>query len=75
MTNLLLGANDKFSIKYSKVFKARKAAKIRNQYNQVRPLTQNTTWVVTKTQLNITNKGQEVSPFHEDDYKAALSRH
>ena len=35
--------------------RVRKTAKIRNQYNQVPPLTQDTTWEVTKSQLDITN--------------------
>ena len=43
--------------------KIRKAEKIRNRYNQVPQLTQDTTWESDKNQLNITNKSQEVSPF------------
>ena len=39
----------------------RKVAKIRNQYNQVPHLTQDTTWKVTKIQLNITNKRSAIS--------------
>ena len=42
----------------------RKTAKIRNQYNQVPHLTQDTTWESDKSQLDITNKTQEVSPFN-----------
>ena len=53
--------------------KVRKAAKIRNRYNQVPHLTQDTTWEVTKTQLNTTNKSQEVSPFPAADHKAAMN--
>ena len=30
---------------------------------------------VTKTQLNITNESQEVSPFSAGDHKAAMNRH
>ena len=30
---------------------------------------------VTKTQLNITNKSQEVSPFPAGDHKVAMNRH
>ena len=38
-------------------------------YNQVPHLTQNTTWESdTKTQLNITNTSQEVSPSPAGDY-------
>ena len=40
-----------------------KGAKIRNRYNQVPYLTQDTTWGSDKTQLNTTNESQEVSPF------------
>ena len=43
---------------YASMMKVRKVAKIRNQYNQVPHLTQDTTWKVTKTQLSITNKSQ-----------------
>ena len=54
--------------------KVRKSAQNRNRYNQVPHLT----WIphrkVTKTQLNITHKCQEVSPFPAADYKAAMNR-
>ena len=53
-------------------FKVRKAAKIRNRYNQVPHLTQGTIWESDKTQLNITHKSQEVSPFPAGDHKAAI---
>ena len=45
------------------VIKVRKVAKIMNRYNQVPQLAQDTTWKSDKTQLNITNKSQKVSPF------------
>ena len=45
----------------------RKAAKIRNQYNRVPHLTQDTTWE--------SDKNQEVSPFQAGDHKAAMNRH
>ena len=54
--------------------KVRKAAKIRNRYNQVPHLTQVTTWESDKVQLNITNKSQEVSSFLAGDHKAAMNR-
>ena len=38
------------------ICKVSKEAKIRNQYNQVAHLTQDTTWESDKTQLNITHK-------------------
>ena len=51
--------------------KVGKMAKIRNRYNQVTHLTQDTTWVRNKNAINITNKSQEVSPFPAGDHKAA----
>ena len=50
----------------------RKAAKMRNRYNEFSHLTQDTTWASDKkTQLNITNEKQEVSRFPAGDHKAA----
>ena len=43
------------------VFKVSKGAKIRNQYNQVPHLTQDTNGKVTNSQLYTTNESQEVS--------------
>ena len=55
--------------------KVRMGAKIRNHYNQVTHLTQDTTsGKVTKTQLNFTNESKEVSPFPAGDHKAAMNR-
>ena len=51
-----------------------KAAKFRSRYNQVPNLTQDTKWESDKTQLNITNKCQEISPFSAGDHKAAMNR-
>ena len=45
------------------VIKVSKAAKIRNQYNQVPHLTQGTNGKVTYSQPDTTNESQEVSPF------------
>ena len=56
------------------VFHVSKMAKIRNQYNQVAHLTQDTTWEMTKSQLDISNKSQEVSPFQAGDHKASINR-
>ena len=50
--------------------KVRKGAKTRNRYNQLSHLTKDTNGKVTKTQPNITNKSQEVSPFPAGDHKA-----
>ena len=49
-------------------------AKIRNQYNQVPHLTQDTNGKVTNSQLDITNESQEISPFPAGDHKATINR-
>ena len=54
--------------------KESKGAKIRNRYNQVPHLTQDTNGKVTKSQLDTTNVSQEVSFFQADDYKAQINR-
>ena len=51
--------------------KVRKATKIRNRYNHVPHLTRIPHGKATKTQLNITNESQVVSPFPAGDHKAA----
>ena len=43
--------------------KVSKGAKIRNRYNQVPHLTQDSNGKVTNSQLDTTNESQEVSPF------------
>ena len=50
--------------------KVSKGAKIRNRYNQVQQLTQDTNGKVTSSQLDTTNESQEVSPFQAGDHKA-----
>ena len=55
-------------------FKVSKGAKIRNQYNQVLHLTQDTNGNVTNSQLYTTNESQEVSPFQAGDRKAQINR-
>ena len=52
-----------------------KGAKIRNRYNQVSHLTQDTNGKVTHLQLDTTNESQEVSPFPAGDHKAHINRH
>ena len=47
--------------------KVSKSAKIRNRYNQVPHLTQDTNGKVTNSQLDTTNGSQEVSPFPAGD--------
>ena len=49
-------------------------AKIRNLYNQVPHLTQDTNGKVTNSQLDITNESQEVSPFPAGDHKESINR-
>ena len=55
--------------------KVSKGAKIRNQFNQVPYLTQDTNGKVTNSQLGTTNESQKVSPFPAGDHKAHINRH
>ena len=55
-------------------FKVSQGAKIRNRYNQVPHLTQDTNGKVTNSQLYTTNESQEVSPFPAGDHKAQINR-
>ena len=48
--------------------------KIRNRYNLVPHLTQDTNGKVTNSQLDTKNKSQEVSPFPAGDHKAHTNR-
>ena len=52
--------------------KVSKGAKIRNRYNQIPHLTQDTNGKVTNSQLDTTNESQEVSPFPAGDHKANI---
>ena len=54
--------------------KVSKGAKIRNHYNQVPHLTQDTNGKVTNSQLYTTNESQEVSSFPACDHKAQINR-
>ena len=54
--------------------KVSKGAKIRNRYNQVPHLTEDTNGKVTNSQLDTTNESQEVSPFPAGDHKAHMNR-
>ena len=47
---------------------------IRNRYNQVTHLSQDTKWESNKLTTNIANKSQEVSPLISGDHKAAMNR-
>ena len=51
-----------------------KGAKIRNQYNQVPHLTQDTNGKLSNSKLDTLNESQEVSPFPADDHKAQINR-
>ena len=55
--------------------KVRKTVSIRNRYNQVPHLSQDTKWESDKITINISNKSQEVSLFPSGDHKAAMNRH
>ena len=54
--------------------KVSKGAKIRNRYNQVPHVTQDTNGKVTNSQLDTTNQSQEVSSFPAGDHKAHTNR-
>ena len=51
-----------------------KGAKIRNRYNQLPHLTQDTNGKVINSQLDSTNESQEVSPSPAGDHKAHINR-
>ena len=51
-----------------------KGAKIRNQYNQVPHLIQDTNGKVTNSHLDTTNESQEVSSYPAGDHKAHTNR-
>ena len=67
----MLGLTRMYYMQYMKVSKG---AKIRNRYNQVPHLTQDTNGKVTNSQLDTTNESQEVSPFPAGDHKAHINR-
>ena len=56
------------------ILEVSKGAKIRNRYNQVPHLTQDTNGKVTNSQLDTTSERQEVSPFLAGDHKAHFNR-
>ena len=51
-----------------------KCARIRNRYDQIPHLTQDTNGKVTNYHLETTNESQEVSPFPAGDHKAHINR-
>ena len=54
--------------------KVRKRANIRNRYNQVPHLTQDTNGKVTNSQLDIKEESQEASPFSAGAHRASINR-
>ena len=72
LTNLCIVSHKALTLYQS--MKVRKGAKIRNRYNQVPHLTQDTNGKVTNEQLDTTNESQEVSPFAAGDHKAHINR-
>ena len=56
------------------LIKVSKGVKIRNRYNQVPHVTQDTNGKVTNSQLHTTNESQEVSPFPAGDHKVSIHR-
>ena len=68
------GSNPLNGLSGGALAKISKGAKIRNQYNQVPHLTQDTNGKVTNSQLDTTNESQEVSPFPAGDHKAHINR-
>ena len=61
-------------INNGRYIKVSKGAKIRNRYDQVPHLTQDTNGKGTISQLDTTNESQEVSPFPAGDHKAHINR-
>ena len=56
------------------LYNVSKGAKIRNRYNKIPHLTQDTNGKETNSQLDTTNESQEVSPFPAGDHKAHINR-
>ena len=61
-------------VERNRKMKVSKGAKIRNRYNQVPHLTQDTNGKVTNSHLDTTNESQELSPFPAGDHKAHINR-
>ena len=56
------------------IIKVSKGAKIRNRYNQVPHLTQDTNGKVINLQLDTANESQDVSPLPAGDHKAHINK-
>ena len=54
--------------------KVDKGAKIKNRYNKISHLTEDTNGKVTNSQLDTNNDSQEVSPSPAGDHKAHINR-
>ena len=63
-----------FLLTSDKIPEQSKGAKIRNRYNQVPHLTEDTNGKVTNSQLDSTNESQEVSTFPAGDHKAHINK-
>ena len=72
-----MSTNVRFYLSYGTkiTLKVSKGAKIRNRYNQVPYLNQDTNGKVTNLQLDTTNESQEVSPFPAGDLMSHINRH
>ena len=67
-TSTIINCKSSFAIKVSK------CAKIKNRYNEVPHLTQDTNGKVTNSQLDTINESQEFSPFPVGDHKTQINR-
>ena len=72
--NSIAQVDSRLSIALRSSVNVSKGAKIRNRYNQVPHLIQDTNEKVTNSQLDTTNESQEVSPFPAGDHKARINR-
>ena len=61
-------------VTYKLCVEVSKGVKIRNRYNQVPQMSQDTDGKLTNSQLDTTNESQEVSPFPAGDHKAHINR-
>ena len=73
ISQILFNRTFNFSI-CKQIIKISEGEKIRNRYNQVPHLTQDTNGKVTNSQLHTTNESQKVSPFSAGDHKAHINR-
>ena len=63
-----------YNVNFDNIVKVSKGAKIRNRYNQVPYLTQDTNRKVPNSQLDTTNKSRKISPFPAGDHNAHINR-